>query len=106
MNGPCIKQRVIATIIAPDGRRFIGENDCAAPQVVCLRAGMATGQAYHLCRDICRQTGHAEINALRLAGAAAQGATLFLTGHTYACDDCTAAAREAGVAAIVIGAAP
>jgi tRNA(Arg) A34 adenosine deaminase TadA len=106
MIGPCAKQVVTATIVTPDGRRFIGRNDVANPQDACPRAGMAAGVGYHLCRDICRQGGHAEIQALRRAGDDARGATLYLEGHSYACDDCTAACAAAGIARIVIGSAP
>jgi hypothetical protein len=103
--GPCVKQTVIATIIALDGRRFIGTNFCRNAQTTCPRAGMATGVGYELCRDICKQDAHAEINALREAGAAAQGATLYLEGHTYACAPCLAAAKEHGCT-VVIGTPP
>lgn len=103
MSGPCVKQRVRATIIATDGAMFAGENDCENPQTRCPRAGMPTGVGYALCQSVCRQTGHAEINALNAAGDAALGATLYLEGHTYACDPCRAACAEAGIADIVIG---
>jgi len=106
MRGPCAKQRVIATIVAADGRRFVGENDCRSPQPACPRAGMATGEGYELCAHICRQTGHAETNVLAAGGKAAQGAILYLDGHTYACEACKAACAAAGVSGIVIGAAP
>jgi deoxycytidylate deaminase len=102
----CAKQRVIATIITPGGERIVGENSCRTPQPVCPRAGMATGVGYELCRSICDQTGHAEAVALDLAGGRAQGATLYIEGHTYACDDCLRAAEAAGIVAVVIGAPP
>lgn len=104
-NGPCAKQTTRATIIAPDGRRFIGENDCLNPQPTCPRAGMPTGVGYELCQSICRQTGHAEVNACRKAGQQARGGVLYLEGHYYACEPCKAAADAAGVT-IVIGAPP
>jgi hypothetical protein len=103
--GPCLKQTVTATIVALDGSRYQATNHVLAPQSVCPRAGLATGVGYELCRDICRQPAHAEINALDLAGDACRGGTLYLTGHTYACEPCKDAARRAGVT-IVIGPAP
>lgn len=105
MRGPCVKQRVIATIIATCGEEFVGENDCDNAQSVCPRAGMASGVGYHLCREVCRQGSHAEIAALKKAGPKARGATLHLRGHTYVCDDCQAALDAAGVAKTVIGTA-
>lgn len=106
MNGPCVKQRVIATIITPTGQRFTGENDCANPQQVCPRAGMKTGEGYELCHSICRQTGHAEINAIASAGKHAKGATIYVQGHSYACEPCRSACAAAGIKEIVIGEAP
>jgi hypothetical protein len=45
MRGPCVKQRVVATIITPDGRRFVGENECDIPGGACPRVelGLPTG---------------------------------------------------------------
>ena len=102
----CAKQLVTATVVALDGRRFVGANACAKPQVVCPRAGMPTGEGYELCTSVCEQQGHAEVQALRAAGPAAVGATMYLHGHTYACDHCVAACRAAGVVGLVIGPPP
>lgn len=101
--GPCVKQTVIATVVATSGRRFVATNGIANAQTTCPRAGLPTGQGYELCRDICAQPYHAEIGALRLAGGEAVGATLYLEGHTYACADCVTAAHAHGIARIVIG---
>lgn len=105
MNGPCVKQVVTAILIALDGQKFIATNDCETPQTVCPRADMKTGEGYHLCKSICHQTNHAEINVLLFAGNKANGATIYLTGHTYACEPCKQAAAKAG-ATIVIGSSP
>jgi pyrimidine deaminase RibD-like protein len=91
--------------VAPDGSEFFGLNDCANPQVSCPRAGMATGEGYPLCRDICQQGAHAEMVALAAAGDATRGAALFLSGHTYACEPCRTACDRAGIARIIIEAA-
>lgn len=106
MQGPCAKQTVTATIIASDGTRFSATNYCLMPQRTCPRSGMPTGHGYTLCREICQQPAHAEVNALQLAKGKAQGGTLYLVGHTYACESCTKAAQEAGIVRIVIGAPP
>lgn len=106
MNGPCAKQRVVATLIARDGLRFVGENDCENPQTECPRAGLATGEGYHLCRSICHQTAHAEINAIAAATGHTDGATLYIEGHYYACDACRLACDAAGIAEIVFAPPP
>jgi pyrimidine deaminase RibD-like protein len=49
------------------------------------------------CTTVCQQQGHAEVQALRLAGAKARGATAVITGHTYACRECQEALFSAGV---------
>lgn len=103
--GPCVKQTVKATVVAPNGSRYVGTNECLNAQDVCPRADLPTGVGYEMCRDICRQTGHAEINALLAAGEAAFGGALYLEGHTYACEPCRRAALTAGVE-IIIGAPP
>lgn len=102
----CAKQLTRATIVAVDGRRFVGENSCASPQPVCPRGDMPTGVGYHLCVEVCRQTGHAEVNACRAAGDAARGATLFLEFHTYVCAACQAVMDAHGIVQTVIGPPP
>lgn len=105
-RGPCAKQRVTATIVTPDGRIFVGENDCANPQETCPRGDMPTGVGYELCKSICHQGTHAEIAALAAAGTAARGGELYLDGHTYACKPCIAACVAAGIVGIHFGAPP
>lgn len=105
-SGPCAKQTVTATIVAENGTHFVATNHCLAPQSTCARAGMPTGVGYELCKSVCRQPVHAEINAVEFAGKHARGGTLYLEGHTYACDDCVAAVQAAGVTAVVLGKPP
>lgn len=105
-SGPCCRQHVKATVIATDGRRHVGTNYCGTPQPACPRDGMPTGVGYHLCREVCRQPAHAEINAVLAAGLAARGAVLYLEGHFYACEPCKEFCAAAGVVEIVIGAPP
>lgn len=102
----CVKQTVTATIVATNSRCYVATNHCLNPQTTCPRAGLPTGQGYELCKSICQQPGHAEINALELAGSAAVGATMYLEGHTYACEPCKTAARNAGIREIIFGAPP
>jgi pyrimidine deaminase RibD-like protein len=72
----------------------MGENDCANPQTTCPRE---PGEGYEKCKTVCQQAGHAEIEALRAAGAEAEGAVADLHGHYWMCEPCGRAMREAGV---------
>jgi len=103
MRGPCVKQTVTATIVTTDGRRFVGTNYCENSQVTCPRGGLPSGVGYELCDSVCKQPAHAEVNALHAAGAAAQGARLYLEGHTYVCANCAAVAKAFGVVEIIVG---
>jgi deoxycytidylate deaminase len=105
-SGPCAKQTVKATIVALNGDHYIGTNHCMKPKSTCIREGMPTGVGYDLCVRVCGQKAHAEVNAIEAAGESARGATLYLEGHTYACQSCTDAANAAGIEEIVIGAPP
>ena len=103
----CAKVVVVATLVARDGRRYVGRNDCEVPQVVCPRdrAGMGHGEGYWMCRDICRQPAHAEVQAIRLAGDAAWGSKIYLEGHYRMCFDCEVVTAAAGIE-VVIGPPP
>lgn len=98
-QGPCAKQSVVALVVT-DGENYAGTNRCANPQNVCPRdvAGMQSGEGYHLCKDICQQVSHAEVDAICNAGKyKASDATIFLTGHSYACTDCKSAINNAEI---------
>ena len=103
-SGPCVKQTVTATVVTASGDRYVATNHCMNPQAECPRGDMPTGVGYELCRSVCKQDAHAEVNAVQFAGAEARGATLYLEGHTYACESCKAAARDAGIKQVIIGA--
>lgn len=107
-QGPCAKQTVTATIITKDGECFSGTNACENPQKECPRdvLGMKSGEGYHLCKEVCNQTAHAEVNAIKLAGEKANGSVLYLEGHSYACDNCKGHAESAGISEIKISAPP
>lgn len=106
MTGPCAKQIVTATIISKSGNRHVGKNDCLTPQPVCPRVGMPSGTGYELCVSICSQTAHAEVNACLMAGKDADGATLYIEGHTYACASCQSVCQAAGISNIIFGPPP
>jgi pyrimidine deaminase RibD-like protein len=100
MIGPCAKTTVTCEIVATDGQRFVGTNYCNNAQAVCPRA---VGEGYEKCTSICDQVGHAEVVAVALAGDNAEGATAYLSGHTYACQPCQEALFGAGVAFLSVG---
>ena len=101
--GPCAKQVVTATVVSPSGKRYQATNWCMSPQKECPRAGMPSGEGYELCRTVCAQHAHAEVNALKAAGEFARGGRLYVEGHTYACGPCLAVAKEAGIEEVVVG---
>ena len=102
----CAKMTLKATIVALDGSRHVGTNYVNNPQKTCPRADMPTGVGYELCKSICDQPAHAEVNACLAAGEKARGGTLYLEGHYYACDDCKRVCAEHGVVEIVVGPPP
>ncbi|WP_242136962.1 hypothetical protein [Sphingomonas sp. TREG-RG-20F-R18-01] len=97
-----MKQVVTATIVADDGMQFVGTNYCLNAQQTCPRGDLPSGVGYELCVSVCKQTAHAEVNAIKAAGDAARGAVLYLHGHTYACADCRAACDTAGIRKIAV----
>lgn len=104
--GPCAKRVVTATIVALNGQRFIGSNQCRTPQAVCPRGDMPRATGYELCRDVCGQDAHAEVSALALAGAHAEGASMYLEGIGYACTMCADSMSVAGIDQMILGAPP
>lgn len=99
MRGPCAKRTTICIVRVKGGPSYIGTNDCANPQDACPRL---PGEDYTKCRTICEQDGHAEIQALRMAGERARGADVLIKGHYYICEPCGRAMADAGVASILL----
>lgn len=99
MRGPCAKRTVVCIIRVKDGPSFVGTNDCANPQDVCPRR---PGEGYDKCKSICDQSGHAEIQALQMAGERARGADVLIKGHYYMCEPCGRALLDAGVDSILM----
>lgn len=99
----CAK-RVVTCELVPLGDQpaVFGANLCASPQPVCPRKD---GEGYIKCKTVCKQDGHAEIQALAAARRKAinlRGATAIVSGHYYVCESCASALKDAGVADIVI----
>lgn len=105
MKGKCAKQETIA-IIENDGRYWIGSNWCKNTQEHCPRKDMETGIGYELCKTVCQQNNHAEIDVCLKAGESAKDGTLYLIGHTYCCDNCKSVMKDHGIKEIIIGSIP
>jgi len=106
MTGPCAKLTVVA-IIEKNGEYWVGTNLCYKPQKKCPRRSMTSGSGYELCKNICEQPYHAEVAACHSAGSInTQGATLYLIGHIYCCDDCKEIIKRYGIKKVVIGKYP
>lgn len=102
----CAKQVVRCTLVHPDGRRWVGENYCLSPQETCPRGAMPSGIGYHLCKEVCKQVGHAEVVAIAAAGEDAAGCAAYVEGHSYVCGRCAASLASAGVSHFEIGVPP
>ena len=104
MLGRCAKQVVKARLVAKNGGVFYGENSCLNPQEICPRdeMGFKSGNGYYLCNNICKQTNHAEVNAIKLAGEHSVGSIIYLSGHEHSCCNCSEYAKEKGVKDILI----
>jgi len=101
---PCQKVTVRATLVTPGGAVFVSQNHTRALAADgCPRSSYPHGEGYHLCREVCRQEGHAEENVLAMAGERARGGVIFLEGHWRVCDGCRRACAAAGVAVFVHG---
>lgn len=96
----CAKQRVTATATV-EGTTYRGENVCDNPQPVCPREGMRTGEGYDLCRKVCQQKAHAEINLIAAARGDLKGTDVYMTGHTYCCQACLDALKRANAGRVV-----
>jgi deoxycytidylate deaminase len=105
MKGKCAKQETIA-IIENNGQYWIGSNWCNNAQDECPRKLMKTGEGYELCKTICNQDNHAEVDVCIKVGENASGGTLYLLGHTYCCDNCKKVMSEYGIEEVVIGSIP
>lgn len=101
----CLKRVVVARVLDRAGRCIsVATNHRANAVYPCPRAGMKTGEGYELCKSVCGQQAHAEVNALASCSfGEARGGTLIIEGHDYACDECLDAARRCYIAKVVVG---
>ena len=92
----CVKQTTIAII--KNGTEFwVGSNWCESPQKECPRKDFPTGEGYELCKSICKQKNHAEVDVCLKAGEGANGSDLYLIGHYYCCESCKQTMKEYGI---------
>jgi len=106
MTGRCAKLTVVA-IIEKDGKFFVGSNYCYNPQKKCPRRSLTTGSGYLLCRKICMQRHHAEVDCCRKAGRKnTEGNTMYLIGHHYCCDKCKEVIKRYGIKKVIINKLP
>ena len=81
----------------------MGSNEIHADIGECPRKGMKTGEGYDLCKSVCNQRYHAEVDACHKAGPSkTKGATLYLIGHTYCCDYCKNVMNDYGIKNVII----
>ena len=100
--GRCAKQTCTAIVICPNGEWYVGYNWCASPQQECPRKDLPTRVGYEMCKDICLQHSHAEVDACERAGDSAKGATMLVLGHYYCCESCLKAMEKAGIKKVFI----
>jgi DNA (cytosine-5)-methyltransferase 1 len=99
----CAMREVIA-IIVNGNKQWVGSNWCEQPQAVCPRD--KDNSDYSLCKAVCYQPNHAEVDALLKAGDGANGARLYLFGHEFCCTGCKATMRAYGIEEVIIGEFP
>lgn len=96
----CMKQVVVALLfVHKPGETvvFVGSNWCVTPQKVCPRTTLPSGYGYWMCRNICNQGAHAEVDACKEAGELAKRASVVVYGHTRICENCIKIMKEYGV---------
>ena len=69
-------------------------NDHPTP---CKREGFPSGEGYELCK-YCQYENHAEYKAVK----GLTGGTVYLIGHTYACEPCKKAVKDAGMELVIV----
>jgi deoxycytidylate deaminase len=55
---------------------------------------------------ICKQDGHAEIDAIKNAKGDTEEAIMYLIGHDYCCEPCLASMKKAGIKTVIFNSYP
>lgn len=104
-KNPCVKQMVKVVIVSEPliyGTNNIQEGITNCPRI---EKGSLSGEDYNLCVEVCKQSDHAEVSAIKEAarlGVDIKGAEMNLIGHTYCCEKCLDSCRLAGISNINI----
>lgn len=104
---PCLKQSVKALIVTPNGEQIFGSNHINNIVTSCPRVeqGCKTGEGYHLCKEVCNQGAHAEVDAIIQAqkqNLSISGGILYLVNHYYCCESCINSMKEAKLSKAVV----
>ena len=92
----CVKQPTGAVIVL--NIQIIGRGSNAGKkQNVCPHWDSPTGENYGPCKNICRQNGHAETEAILSSKYLTKDANLYLYGHWWCCRPCWEAIIKAGI---------
>ena len=107
ISTPCLKQSVKALIITSNGEQIFGSNHINNVVSSCPRVeqGCKTGEGYHLCKEVCNQGSHAEVDAILQAqkqNLSISGGTLYLVNHYYCCDSCIKSMKEAKLSKAIV----
>lgn len=106
----CFRNKVGAVIIKDKEIISTGYNGAPSYQKNCLEIGycyrnknnISSGTSLELCRAV---GSHAESNAVVLAakhGHSTNGATLYIVGHKFICNQCKAIIANAGIKRVVL----
>lgn len=98
----CAKRHVVA-IIEKNGKYYVGSDWCRNPQKKCPRL---PGEDYSKCKTVCKQDGHAELDAIKNAKGDAKGGIMYLIGHDHCCEPCLAAIKKAGINKVIFNEYP
>lgn len=105
-NSGCTKQPTAAVIVKKG--KILGKGVNAGKKVeVCPRVlrNCPTGTGYEFCKDVCEQEGHAEVMAIRNALSNhhdLKGASLYLDGHWWACQECWDNIIQSGISKVFL----
>jgi hypothetical protein len=99
----CAKQTVLCLLLDINWNVIsYGSNECKNPVEVCPREDLETGIGYDLCRDVCKQVGHAEINAIRNITNGDVPYICIVIGHSWCCDNCLEVLTKNNISNLII----
>lgn len=97
----CLRTEVYAMILTEDNKEVFGSNWINNKEVEeCPRKSSPSGVDYHLCREICNQEFHAEIDAIINAQKSeliTWNSKMYIVGKDYCCNNCLNAMKSSGI---------